>query len=219
MSVPALLRALVLVLLAGATSSCVVTGLVTTHYFYASGGMDHDARVASAWRGPAGELALELVDLEGVYHHRDVQLVFTADELEQMFAGTPSTAPQVLPVPHVPMPRAVLERGLTLPRPAEGAPEFVPVATWEWRVEENGVRRAVLPESRGDAPFTVHWTHHYRSGAPEETGFALLLTRRGPAGEQHALVLPAAFHPPFWPNLVVGTAILLDLTWMVLLFS
>lgn len=211
-------RLLVVLVLAGCASSCVISGLTAAHYFQASGGMDHEARVAAAWRGPAGELALALEDLEGVYTTEDVVLVLTAGELEQMFSGVPSTARAVLPVPHVPVPRSILQRGLTLPRPPPGSAELVPVVHWEVRQEVEGERRQVLPAPL-EAPFTVHWTHHYRSGAAFETGFALLLTRQTPEGPRRALLLPEPAEPPWWPKAILAFAVVLDLTWMVLVLA
>lgn len=218
MRLPSVGRLLGVLLVAWLASSCIVSGLTAAHYFRASGGMDHEARVEAAWRGPQGELALALEDMEGVYRTEDLVVVLTAAELEQMFAGAASRSPSVLPVPHVPMPRSVLHRELTLPRPPPGAPEFVPVAGWEVRREVDGERRQVLPEPL-DAPFAVHWTQGYRSGASYETGFALLLTRRTEAGVQHALLMPAPAEPPWWPRVILGFAFLLDLTWMVLVFT
>jgi hypothetical protein len=214
-----LLRVLALLVLAGACSSCIVTGLVTTHYFHASGGMDHEAEVSSAWLGPEGELALALEDLEDVYRTRDTVLVLTAAELEQLFAAVPTSKAGLLPVPHVPMPRTVLARALTLPRPPAGSPQFVPAAEWDSRRELDGVRRHVLPDELPDAPWSVHWTHRYLTGATLETGFALLVTRRTPAGLQHALLLPEPFRPPWWPNALVVLALVADATWMVLLLA
>jgi len=218
MSFPPAGRLLALLTLAWLTSSCIISGLTTVHYFQASGGMDHEARVEAAWRGPEGQLALALEDLEGVYRTEDRVLVLTAHELEQMFAGLPSSARTVLPVPHVQVPRAILNRDLSLPRPPPGSPEFVPVVRWEVRQEVEGERRQVLPEPL-DAPFTVHWTHHYRSGAALETGFALLLTRQTAEGPRHALLLPAPAEPPWWPKAILAFAVALDLTWMVLVFA
>jgi hypothetical protein len=212
-------RACVFVVLVWGLSSCIVTGLVTTHYFHASGGLDHEARVAAAWRGAGGELALALEDLEGVYRTRDALLVFTPAELEQMFAGVANAKPGYLPVPHVPMPRSVLARGLTLERPPPGSRLFLPVAEWDSRRELDGARFHALPEPLSDAPFSVHWTHHYITGAAVESGFALLLTRRTNAGVQHALLLPEPFRPPWWPNAIVVLAVLVDVTWMTLLIA
>lgn len=212
-------RLLALLVLAGALSSCVVTGLVTTHYFHASGGLDHEARVAAAWRGPEGELALALEGLEGVYSTRDTLLVLTAAEVEQMFAGIPMTKNGLLPVPHVPMPRSVLARELALARPPEGSELCVPAAEWDSRREADGRRFHALPDELPSVPWSVHWTHHYITGATVETGFALLLTRRTDAGVQHALLLPEPFRPPWWPNAIVVLAALVDVTWMTLLIA
>ena len=214
-----LARVLALLLVAGSLSSCLVTGLATTHYFYASGALDHDARVEAAWRGPEGELALALEELEGVYRREEALLVFTAEELEQMFSGQPSTSALVLPVAHIPMPRSILTRGLTLARPAPGSSDFVPVASWNWIHVEGDERRTVLPEPPPEGvSMSVHWTHQYRSGASAETGFALLLTRRGEQGLEHALVLPAPFEPPKWPNALLALTLMLDVgLWLLLL--
>jgi len=218
MGLPLVGRLLAVLGLAGLASSCVISGLTATHYFNASGGMDHEARVAAAWRGPAGELALALEDLEGVYSTEDLVLVLTADELAQMFAGVPSTARAVLPVAHVPMPRAILHRGLALPRPPDGSPACVPVVRWDVWQELDGERRQVLPAPI-EAPFTVHWTHHYRSGARYETGFALLLTQQSEQGPRRALLLPAPAEAPWWPKAILAFAVVLDLTWMVLVLA
>lgn len=214
-----LLRTLALLFLATGLSSCIVTGIVTTHHFHVAGGSDHLARVSAAWRGPAGELALALEDLEAAYSRRDTVLVLTADELEQMFAAVPTTRAGLLPVPHIPMPRTVLARELTLARPAAGSELYVPAAEWDSRRETDGVRHHELPEESPGATWSVHWTHHYFTGVGVETGFALLLTRRNEAGEQHALLLPEPFDPPLWLDAIGVLAVLVDVTWMALLLA
>jgi hypothetical protein len=217
-ALPAWLRFGALLLLVGSLSSCVVTSLVSMGYYGASGGLDHDAEVASAWRGPEGELALELEELEGVCRRQETVLVLTAAELEQMFAGKVSRAKHLLAVPHVKLPRAVLMRALPLAPPESGSDAWVPAAPWDAElVEVEGVEQYVPPPELADEPFTVHWTHRYRTGNSGETGFALLLTRSTPDGVQRALLLPEAFEPPGWVGLLVPLALAADVLWITLL--
>jgi hypothetical protein len=213
------LRALVVLFLAAGLSSCIVTGSLVTHHFHVAGGSDHLAHVSAAWRGPAGELALALEDLEAAYSRRDTVLVLTASELEQMFAAVPMLRAGLLPVPHVPMPRAVLARELTLERPPAGSELFVPAAEWDSRRETDGERHHALPEELPDTSWSVHWTHHYVTGVGVETGFALLLTRKTEGGVQHALLMPEPFDPPLWLNAIAALAVLLDVTWMTLVLA
>src|SRR5436190_726778 len=102
--------------LASALSSCIVTGAVITGYYSVSGGLDHDAHVSAAWRGPDGELALALDDLEGVCKRESTVFVLTAHELEQAFAGAIPHGTPLLPVAHVRLPRAILFRKIELAR-------------------------------------------------------------------------------------------------------
>lgn len=214
----ACLRFGALLLLLGSLSSCVVTTVVVSGYYRASGCSDHDAKVASAWRGPDGQLAVALEELEGVCKREDAVLVLTANELEQMFAGkVPGVAP-LLAVPHVRLPREILFRGLALPRPDPGSPAWVPSAEWTpVLVEAEGVRSYALPATLADETFAVHWTHNYRARMPDETGFALLLSRTTAAGVQHALLLPQAFEPPGWTYALVPLALATDVLWITLL--
>jgi hypothetical protein len=199
-------------------SSCIVTTVVVAGYYETAGVGDHDARVADAWRGPQGELALALEELEGAFGTKESVLVITADELEQMFVGQ-VPAPPLLSVPHVRLPRAILFREHVQHRPEPGDPARVPVAEWEVRpVETEGVRYAP-PDSLAGEPLAVHWTHHYRTGTPGETGFVLLLTRSTPEGIQRALLLPEEFRQPAWTNVLVILAIAVDVTWIALLLA
>lgn len=212
------LRLAGLLVLLGSLSSCVVTSLVSLGYYGASGGLDHDARVAAAWRGPGGELALELEELESVCRRESTVLVLTADELEQMFAGkVPGVAP-LLPVPHARLPRAVLFRELALAKPEPGSEAFVPAAEWEVTLTDvPGGKQYLAPAPLAGQPFEVHWAHRYRTGASDETGFVLLLTRTTPDGVQRALLLPETFEPPGWVGLLVPLALAVDVLWITLL--
>jgi hypothetical protein len=218
--VRACLRLGALLLLLGSLSSCIVTTVVVTGYYRASGGSDHAAKVASAWRGPDGQLAVALEELEGVCKREDTVLVLTANELEQMFAGkVPGVAP-LLAVPHVRLPREILFRGLALPRPDPGSPAWVPSAEWTPElVETEGVKSYALPATLADETFAVHWTHRYRAGMPDETGFGLLLSRTTAEGVQHALLLPQAFEPPGWTYVLVPLALAADVLWITLLLA
>lgn len=205
--------------LVSALSSCVVTSLTVAHYYRVSGGLDHRARATEAWRGPEGELAIALEDLEASYGRKDTVLVVKSDELEQLFAGAAPDKAPMIPVPHARLPRAILFRGLEVARPAPGSEAWVPCAAWDPGPEEvDGVARHVLPAALAEAPFAVHWTRAYRTPAGE-TGFALLLTRTGAAGVQHALLLPAAFEAPAWTNVLVLLAIAADVLWITLLVT
>jgi hypothetical protein len=205
-------------ILVSSLSSCIVTTVVVSGYYQASGGSDHEARVASAWRGPEGELAVELEELEGVCRRKDAVLVLTANELDQMFAGkVPGVAP-LMAVPHVRLPREILFRGLASSRPDPGSAAWVPTAEWTPElVETGGVKSYALPTTLADAPFAVHWTHRYRAGMPDETGFGLLLSRTTAEGVQHALLLPQAFEPPGWTYVLVPLALATDVLWITLL--
>jgi hypothetical protein len=200
-------------------SSCIVTTLVVAGYYETAGVGDHEARVADAWRGPQGELALALEELEGAFGTKESVLVITADELEQMFVGQ-VPAPPLLSVPHVRLPRAILFRERVGRRPEPGDPARVPVAEWEVRtVETEGVKRYAPPDSLAGEPLAVHWTHRYRTGIPGETGFVLLLTRSTPEGIQRALLLPEQFRQPAWTSVLVVLAIAVDVTWITLLLA
>ena len=204
--------------LVSSLSSCIVTTVVVSGYYRASGGADHDAEVTAAWRGPEGQLAIALEELEGVCQREKTVLVLTAGELEQMFAGkVPGVAP-LMAVPHVRLPREILFRGLALSRPDPGSAAWVPSAEWTPElVETEGVKSYALPATLANAPFAVHWTHRYRAGMPDETGFGLLLSRTTGEGVQHALLLPQAFEPPGWTYALVPLAIATDVLWITLL--
>lgn len=208
-----LLRLAAVLALCGSLSSCIVTTLTVAGYYRVAGVGDHKAHVSEAWRGPQGELAIALEDLEGAGGTEDTLLVITADELEQMLAGQAASGPSFLPVPHVRLPRTILFRALALPRPEPGAPTGVAFAEWDTGQVH------VPPEPPPGAELAVHWTHHYRTGAPEETGFALLLTRTTPGGSQHALLLPERFRQPAWTNVMIVLALAADVTWIVLLLA
>lgn len=211
------LRFAVLLALVSGLSSCIATEIVVSGYYKTSGGCDYDAHVTAAWRGPDGELAIALEDLEGVCRRQSHVLVLTAAELEQAFAGTPSKLP-LLPVPHVRLPRAILMREVSLARPAPGSEAFVPAEAWDaGTVDVQSGKHYVLPGSNAGKPFAVHWTHYYRTGATDETGFALLVTRSSEKGVERALFLPAAFETPTWINALVPLALATDALWIALL--
>jgi hypothetical protein len=175
--------------------------------------------VAQAWRGPQGELALALEELQALCHREEHVLVLTAAELEQAFAApVPGGAP-VLPIAHVRLPRAVLTRGSALARPARGAEACVPAESWDPGPREvEGEWRFVLPETFADAPLAVHWAHGYTVGAPDETGFALLVTRTTEQGVQRVVFLPEAFEAPAWTTALVPLSLLTDvLLWVLVL--
>jgi len=216
----ACLRIVALLALASTLGSCVVTGLVVSGYWSASGGLDHDARVAQAWRGPQGELALALEDLQGVCRHEDHVLVLTAAELEQAFAAPAPPVGPLLPVAHVRLPRTILTRAYPLARPPAGSEGCVPAEEWDVGPREvEGKERFTLPESLSDAPLAVHWAHRYYAGAPDETGFALLVTRTTEKGVQRAVFLPGAFQAPGWTYALVPLSLLADALWIVLVFG
>lgn len=214
------LRLALVIALSGALSSCILTTLTLTGYYQVAGVGDHEARVADAWRGPRGELALALAELEGAGGREDTVLVLTPGELEQMFAGQVPGGPPLLSVPHVRLPRTIMFRELTLPRPAPGDPARVPIAEWEpQRVESEGVERYAPPDSLVGEPLAVHWSHHYRTGMDGESGFVLLLTRSTPDGPRSALLMPERFRQPAWTNVMVLLAIAADVTWIALLLA
>ena len=209
---------LALLLLASACSSCIVTEVMVTGYYNASGGGDHDARVAEAWRGPEGELALALDELEGVCRHEDYVLVLTARELDEAFAAPSSTTP-ALPVPHVRLPRAVLGRELAFARPEPGSDACLPAAEWDPRVTDDQHRqRNVLPDSPAEAPLAIHWTHAYWAGE-QHNGFSLLVSRKTTKGFEHALFVLDAFEPPKWTYVLVPLALTADLVLILALFG
>jgi hypothetical protein len=210
----------VLLALVNALSSCVVTGLVVIGYYSTSGGLDHDARVAQAWRGPQGELALALEDLEGVCRREQHVLVITAAELEQAFAAPAPKGALPLPIAHVRLPRAVLTREFPLTRPAPDSESRVPAEAWDPGPHEvEKTSRYALPDMPAGAPLAVHWTHDYYVGAPGETGFALLVTRTTDKGVQQVVFLPEAFEAPAWANYLVPVSLAADVLWIVLVFA
>jgi hypothetical protein len=216
----AFVRLALLLALSGALSGCLGTAYGLA-YHSASGAGDHAAEVAAAWTGPGGELALELVELEGVWGRREATLVLTPRELEQAFAAPLTASAKALPVPHVRLPRAALARGLAPPpRPAEGAPERVRVAEWTPSAEERrGERPLALPAPDAGERFRVSWLHGYRPGLPGETGFALLVARAGPGGVERALFVPEPAAIPLWVHGLWWATLAVDVALIVLVLA